>query len=191
MTKSFEVVKSLEFRLFVGRFSIDQSGAISMPNFLEQLVAEWYEFRGYFVRRNINVGPRARGGFESELDVVAFHPANRHLCHIEPSMDAHSWEKREARFAAKFSAGRKFIPPLFSAFEPLPEIEQVALFVFGGSAHKNIGGGNVLLIRDLMQDIRNDPEWGLANRQVNSKAVPEQYTILRSMQFAANYWTAT
>lgn len=37
-----------------------------MPNFLEQLVAEWYEFRGYFVWRNINVGPRPKGGFESE-----------------------------------------------------------------------------------------------------------------------------
>ena len=78
-----------------------------MPNFLEQLVAEWYEFRGYFVRRNINVGPRLKGGFESELDVVAFHPTKRHLVHIEPSMDAHSWDQREKRFTAKFAAGRK------------------------------------------------------------------------------------
>ena len=25
-------------------------------NFLEQLVAEWYEYQGYFVRRNVMVG---------------------------------------------------------------------------------------------------------------------------------------
>ena len=31
-----------------------------MVNFLEQMVAEWYEFRGYFVRRNVRVGPRPK-----------------------------------------------------------------------------------------------------------------------------------
>ena len=40
-------------------------------NFLEQLVAEFYEYKGYFVRRNILVGKRAKGGYECELDVVA------------------------------------------------------------------------------------------------------------------------
>src|SRR5690349_2182454 len=48
--------------------------SVSMFNFLEQLVAEWYEFQGYFVRRNVRVGPRAGGGHAGELDVVAFHP---------------------------------------------------------------------------------------------------------------------
>ena len=33
-------------------------------NFLEELVAEWYEYKGYFVRRNVRVGPRAKGGYE-------------------------------------------------------------------------------------------------------------------------------
>jgi hypothetical protein len=56
-----------------------------MINFLEQLAAEWYEFRGYFVRRNIRVGLRPRGGYESELDVVAFDPDKGHLVHIEAS----------------------------------------------------------------------------------------------------------
>ena len=46
-------------------------------NFLEELTAEWYEFNGYFVRRNVNVGKRPEGGYECELDVVAFHPMKR------------------------------------------------------------------------------------------------------------------
>lgn len=66
-----------------------------MVNFLEQMVAEWYEFRGYFVRRNVRVGPRPKGGHIAELDVVAYHPARKHLVHIEPSSDANSWEERE------------------------------------------------------------------------------------------------
>ena len=64
-------------------------------NHLESLVAEWYEFRGYFVRRNVHVGQLAAGGHQAELDVVAFDPVKPELVQIEPSLDTNSWEKRE------------------------------------------------------------------------------------------------
>jgi len=70
-------------------------------NHLEQLVSEWYEFQGYFVRRNVHVGKRSNGGWECELDVIAFNPQKKHLVHIEPSMDANSWAKREERYILK------------------------------------------------------------------------------------------
>ena len=41
-------------------------------NHLEQLVGEWYEYNGYFVRRNVRVEKRLKGGFEGELDVLLF-----------------------------------------------------------------------------------------------------------------------
>ncbi len=78
-------------------------------NYLEQLVAEWYEYQGYFVRRNVLVGKRAKGGYKCELDVVGLHPSKQHLVHIEPSMDCHKWEKREQRFAKKFKIGTKVV----------------------------------------------------------------------------------
>ena len=69
-----------------------------MPgNYLEQLVAEWYEYQGYFVRRNVLVGKRAKGGYAGELDVIAFSPTLNHLVHVEPSMDADSRAWREER----------------------------------------------------------------------------------------------
>jgi hypothetical protein len=68
-------------------------------NYLEDLVAEWYQFQGYFVQRNVRVGRRATGGYECELDVVAFHPGKKHLVHVEPTMDGGSWERRELRYA--------------------------------------------------------------------------------------------
>ena len=34
-------------------------------NHLEQLTAEWYEFRGYFVRRNVQVGRRLKEGLNN------------------------------------------------------------------------------------------------------------------------------
>jgi hypothetical protein len=63
-------------------------------NFLEQLVGEWYSYQGYYVRTNVMVGPRDAGGYEGELDVVAFHPETREIVHVETSMDALSWDKR-------------------------------------------------------------------------------------------------
>lgn len=156
-----------------------------MANFLEQLVAEWYEFRHYFVRRNVKVGKRPNGGYNSELDIVAFNPETKHLVHLEPSMDAHTWEKREQRFQAKFAAGKEHIPSLFRGFgTELPGIEHIAVLVFAGKERQTVGGGKVLLIHDLMAEIRT----GLQHRAVSNNAVPEQYVILRSLQFASNYW---
>jgi hypothetical protein len=153
-------------------------------NFLEQLVAEWYEYRGYFVRRNVFVGKRTRGGYESELDVVAFKPSTRHLVHIEPSLDAESWEKRERRFGKKFEAGRKHIPGLFRGFELPDEIEQIAILVFASrSNHPTLGGARVLLISDLMRQIMEE----LGDKRIASNIVPEHHPILRTLQFVIEY----
>jgi hypothetical protein len=162
-------------------------GVVNMPhNFLEQLVAEWYEFQGYFVRRNIPVGKRAKGGYDGELDVVAFHPGLRRLVHVEPSMDAQSWKERKQKFTAKFKIGRETIPSLFEAFHPLPNLEQYALLAQSSAAdRREIGGGRVMPVAELMTEIREE----IGGRRILNSAIPEQFVILRALQFAANYWT--
>lgn len=65
---------------------------------LESLVAEYLEWQGYLVRRNTKVGRLAHGGWEMELDIVGYHPKTQKLVHYEPSIDALSWDKREARY---------------------------------------------------------------------------------------------
>jgi len=153
-------------------------------NHLESLVAEWYEFRGYFVRRNVQVGKRPKGGYDCELDIVAFHPEQRSLVHLEPSLDSDSWPKREIRYRKKFEAGRRHIPGLFPG-NPIPKhIEQVALFVYGGGDdRKHVGGGRVVFVRDFMAEVHA----GIAHRKVNSAAIPEEFPLLRTLQFAAQY----
>lgn len=154
-------------------------------NFLEELAAEWYEFQGYFVRRNVRVGPRAGGGHEGELDVVALHPGQNRLLHIEPSMDANSWDERERRFTKKFEIGQKYIPTLFTGLPNLPTIEPIALIGFGRAPGRaTLGGGKLIMIGTLMEEIRDD----LKNRDIARAAVPEQYFLLRTLQFAANHW---
>lgn len=154
-------------------------------NHLESLVAEWYEFQGYIVRRNERVGKLPRGGHEAELDVIGFHPEQRLLVQIEPSLDADSWQKREHRYAKKFSAGLKYIPGLFPGIDLPDKIEQIALIVFGGGeARDRFAGGRVVFIRDFMHEIRE----AVRPLKVDRSPIPERFPLLRTLQFAANYW---
>jgi hypothetical protein len=151
-------------------------------NHLEQLVAEWYEFRGYFVRRNVRVGRRPGGGHECELDVVAFHPETRHLVQIEPSTDTDSIAKREERYTKKFAAGRRHIPSLFTGLNLPAEIEQIGLFLYGGM-QESIGGGKMMLVSQLVPEIMAV----LKNYRINSRAVPEGFPLLRTLQLVSEY----
>ena len=153
-------------------------------NYLEQLVAEWYEYQGYFVRRNVLVGKRDAGGHEGELDIVAFNPVKSHLVHIEPSMDADSWKQREDRYKRKFDTGKKYIPKMFAGFKLPQEIEQIALLVFASKKnHSTLGGGKIMLITELLRDIFAT----LRNKALATEAVPEHLSILRSFQFVIEY----
>lgn len=152
-------------------------------NFLEQLAAEWYEYQGYFVRRNVRVGKLAAGGYECELDVVAFNPETKHLVHIEPSMDADSWSIREQRFKKKFDAGRRHIPKLFRGFELPSRIEQMAVLGFAGRTRATVGGGTVVLVADLLREIIQH----IHGTSLTYSAIPEQFTILRTLQLVSDY----
>jgi hypothetical protein len=158
-----------------------------MPNFLEQLVAEWYEYRGYFVRRNIKVGPRDKGGHEGELDVVAYQPVDKRLVHIETSMDSLPWKEREERFAMKFVSGDKYIHALFKGLDLPDRSERLVVLGYGSTKNHNmIGGAKIQLVSELMLEIRNEMRsQSSINENIN---VPEQYVILRSLQFAEFYW---
>ena len=156
-----------------------------MVNFLEQLVAEWYEYQGYFVRRNIRVGKRQKGGHDFELDVVALHAVNRHLVHIEATMDTRTWDQRRLKMERTFVAARKYIPDLFEGFSELPEPEHIALLGFGSNTNvQSMGLGRVQTVNELMADIRKSD----VMQSYGKKAVPEQFVILRAMQFAATCW---
>jgi hypothetical protein len=153
-------------------------------NYLEQLVAEWLEFCGYFVRRNVMVGKRTKGGYECELDVVAFHPSAKDLVHIEPSMDALPWDKRELRYRRKFDAGRKHIQNLFRGLDIPKEPRQLALVGFGSNRNRSeIGGGRIVVVPDLLAEILTP----LQKIRLAKQAVPEQFPLLRTLQYVAEF----
>lgn len=156
-------------------------------NFLESLISEWLEYKGMFVRTNVFVGPREKGGYECELDVVAIDLQAKRILHYEPTMDALSWAEREKRFRRKFDAGKKYIPELFVDFMRIhPDwIEQYAVLGFGSDAdHKTIGGGRVITARKLFQSILKD----LQDKKIDKQAISENMPRLRTIQFILNYF---
>lgn len=156
-----------------------------MSNHLEQLTAEWLEHCGYFVRQSVLVGKREKGGFEGELDIVALNPVSRHLLHVECSLDADTWDRREARFSAKFERGRKHVPALFAGLELPSELDQVALLQFGGGTREVLGGARLIWVADFVADIIAT----LRARHPSRAAIPSTLPLLRTLQLAAHFST--
>lgn len=151
-------------------------------NHLEQLVSEWLQYRGYFVRTSVQVGPRPNGGFEGELDVVGVHLGRQHLIHIECSLDTHPMTKREERFALKFERGRRFIEKVFDGLTLPTILEQVAVLQFPNASVQAYGAARIISVRDLVHEIYA----GLAHTTPASGAVPVTLPLLRTLQLAAD-----
>lgn len=153
-------------------------------NHLEHLITEWHEYQDYFVKRNVLVGTRPKGGYECELDVVAFHPFNKNLVYLEPSLDADSWAIREQRFQKKFAAGKDHYKEAFPGLSLPEEIDQIAVLVFATRAnHPFLGGGKVKIADQLLEEIFSV----LRNKRLESESIPEQWPILRSFQYVNQY----
>jgi hypothetical protein len=149
---------------------------------LETLIAEYLEWQGYLVRRNTKVGRLKHGGWEMELDIVGFHPQTQDLVHYEPSIDALSWEKREARYAKKFQAGRRYIlKELFSWLPPATTIRQIAVFISHPRGRGSIAEGTIVSIDELMVEIRG--RVAVCGPMVRN-AISEQFPLLRTVQMA-------
>lgn len=150
-------------------------------NFLESLVAEWYEYSGYFVRSNPRTRKRPKGGWDVELDVLAFSPSDRRLLHIETSGDANSWQERKDRFLKKkFILSRKEYESLIGS--EIDTIEKIAI-VGWSTTKRDLNWGDdikVILIPQLLEEITTK----LKETSPMKQAVPESFPLLRAMQMA-------
>lgn len=151
---------------------------------LEDLIAEYYIWQDYIVKRNVKVGKLSHGGWEMELDVIAYHPHTNHLVHLEPSIDAHSWDKRKQRFTKKFNAGRKYIfESIFTWLDKETPLEQIAILISHPKNRDTLAGAAIRSIDEMVSDIRNKI---IARGIVAKDAIPEQYPLLRTLQMSHN-----
>jgi len=151
-------------------------------NFLEQLSAEWYEYKGYFVRTNVKFGKRKEGGYKGEMDVVAYNPSNREILHIETSTDSNSWPKRKKIFIKKFKDAKEHYLEIFpykGKFKQMaivgPNLKQTTES-FGKSIE-------IKHIPAFLTEITEE----LKTKDPMKDAIPESYPLLRVVQYSAFY----
>jgi len=150
-----------------------------MANHLEDLICQYYEWKGWTVRRNVKVGRLGHGGYEGELDVVAYDHKTRTVRHYEPSTDATSWERRDVIYKRKFETGKKHIPSVFPWLPPDFPLEQFAVFFNVPEKRRKFHGGTAIGIDDLVGMICRDIK---VLGRVGKNAIPEQYDLLRMAQ---------
>ena len=149
---------------------------------LESLIAEYLEWQGFLVKRNLKIGRRERGGWEMELDVVGLNPKTKTIVHYEPSIDAQTWDKRLVRYEKKFQIARKYM--FKEVFDWLPEttrIEQIAVFYNHPRGRDTIAGAKIMSIDELMAEIRDEV---CKRGPMISNAISEQYPLLRTIQMS-------
>jgi hypothetical protein len=159
-------------------------------NFLEQLAAEWYEYTGKFVMTNLRTRKRPRGGWDVELDVLAFNPKNGELIHLEASGDANSWTERKRRFQKK-----KFILTKAEYGKivgvPVQSIRKIALVGWTKSTNTNLNWGSgieVKLIPDFVREIISDlRKINRIKTNLIREAVPEGFPLLRAIQITLTF----
>jgi hypothetical protein len=152
-------------------------------NFLESLVAEWYEFRGYFVRTNPRARLRPEGGWDVELDVLAYSPSDQRLIHIETSSDAYSWSQRKDIFLKKFDLSQEEYEELVGT--KISTIEKIAI-VGWSSTKRDLNWGEGIKVKPIPQ-LMDEITIELKETSSKKQAMPESCPLLRAMQMAFTY----
>lgn len=169
-------------------------------NFLEQLAAEWYQYKGYLVRTNLRFGRNVhgKGGHVGEMDVIAYEPKTRDFIHVEASADADSWPKRKQTFEKKFTDARKHYMEVFPFKEMEIKPRQIALVGSNLSPTPEVISWNSSAPSgspwgDIRIEVLHIPEFiRLINAEVKNKsplndAIPETYPLLRAIQHSVFY----
>lgn len=152
-------------------------------NFLEQLAAEYYAHMGYFVKTNVKFDRLKGGGWGGEMDVVAFHPTTLNLIHIETSMDAEAWEKREGKFRKKFLPDERYYQ-LFNFLMPNSKIQKLAIVGFNKVQKSSFF--EIAPIKSIPEFIGEITDY-LSQYHPLRQIIPENYSLLRAMQLAIHY----
>jgi hypothetical protein len=156
-----------------------------MANHLETLIAQFYDWKGWVVRRNVRVGKRPGGGFIGEVDVVVYNPESRQMIHYETGLDASARADCEARYNRKFEIGREYI---FNGVLPWLKredvnLKQIAVLFQAPKNPLNLQGAEIKSVDELVKDIRDEIK---ARGPAVRGAIPEQWDLLRTIQFVVS-----
>lgn len=148
-------------------------------NFLEELVAEWYSYQGYLITTNRKFGRRPNGGYEGEIDVLAWGPRERRLIHIECSTDADRLVGRVRRFQRKFYTASQHYKEILDI--DFHSVRQLAIVGFS-STRIDFGDG---IVHQTVPELIKEIHACVSEKDPMSRAVSEKMPLLRALQYGA------
>ncbi len=132
------------------------------------------------MRTNVRARKRSAGGWDMELDVLAYQPSTQSLFHVETSGDADSWAERKKRFLEKkFVLSKSEYEEMLDS--PIADIRRLAIVSWAASTKADLDWGEgveVLTIPTFLAQITST----LKDRDFMTESVPEGYPILRTIQ---------
>ena len=153
-------------------------------NHLEAIIAEYLEWQGFFVRKNVRVGKRKKGGFTGELDIVAFYPGTpKRVLHIEASLASTSRKAARRSLEKKLEVGRDYaykeVFPWFS--DTQSRLEQFAVLPTLPGGERMLAGAVLITVDEFLGEIRTRIE---RKGKMFGSAIPEKFPLLRTIQMA-------
>ncbi|OEF98273.1 hypothetical protein [Desulfuribacillus alkaliarsenatis] len=156
-------------------------------NFLETLLTQWYVYQGYFVKNNVNFGKRSNGGYEGEIDVLAYDPINKKLVHIETSNDSKTWEKRVDIINKKFNAASFHYSSILPSVH-FNSVDKIAIYSLNQSIDKKyLSNLDKNITVKSIPEVFKEISISLKDKSPRKEAVSETFPLLRAIQFTSNY----
>ena len=156
-------------------------------NYLEQLAAEWYRFSGYFVRTNVHAKKLKRGGFQNEIDVLAYKPKTGELIHIETARGMGGWNNAEKNIKKKFNIEKAEYERLVDA--PVKKISGLLVTEWSKPKKESIHldfeirfKSTPQFLEEILSEIHKTPYF--------SASIPENSPILRTIQMMHSFYDA-
>ncbi len=155
-------------------------------NFLEELVAEWYEYNGHFVRRNVWYGNGPKGGRKGDMDVLAFNPKRKVFVHVEADGSSDKLSIVLKRLGNKFGTATSHYAQFVRGFkvEKAAVVTAVAAIKKNCKLPKNMNAVTIMTCSELTVKIIKV----LKGKNPNNAVIPESWPLLRAIQLAI--WTA-
>ena len=154
-------------------------------NFLEELVAEWYEYKGYFIIRNRTLNKLPGGGYEGEVDILAYNPRKNEVIHVETSSDSYKWEDRLDKFREKFRWTIEEYRNVFGIPSSVKQIKKIVVVSFSmnpkGDMRKifeSKTGAELITVPQFLTMIVDE----LRTTLKSSETIPENLSMLRAIQ---------
>jgi len=159
-------------------------------NFLEELVAQWYEFKGFFIRRNIQFGVGTQGGREGEIDLLAFNPSTKEAIHIETAVPSLSYKEFGESHRKKFEGAEKYYKELLNPNINPNSVKKISIVHTSSIPRKDsiktfesIAGSKLIHLSVLLDEIITE----LEKQDPKSHIIEESYSLLRMSQILIHH----